>query len=466
MPGTSKKVLLQTGSIISPRTPQNPFRGVTNSPPVRRGILFQWKYTTLIDDALPLSPNGEVLGLSTGGSDVLWPRLLEKAYLKLMGGYDFPGSNSGDDLHTIIGWIPDHVCFSSSAFQREKTWARIYQGFSKGNCVVTLGTLDRGNLYWGNINLLPSHCYAVIDISDNDEDRTVTILDSWESGSPTASSATFEMSWDEVCQTFEGAYFSWDPATFPHKLSFHGIWVRDDGGVVHGHACHYHLRLKVPNSTSPAGGVNQKLWVLLTRHITNTRENSDYIALRVESEFDRRISQQKIDQIAETGSFTNSVHILARVTAEEIREGSLSLIASYDGEAEEVGFTVNVFSTISSLSWDETPARLPFSQKADGTFTGKNAGGNYTNSSYMRNPQYHLRINPEEKGQTVGRGAKARVALVAQTDRNAPLNVSVVWSDGNRVFDVAQADIVCGSGTYSYGLASAVGDLSGAVPLG
>lgn len=34
--------------------------------------------------------------------------------------------------------------------------------------------------------------------------------------------ATFQMSWDEVCQTFEGAYFSWDPAIFPHQLSFHG----------------------------------------------------------------------------------------------------------------------------------------------------------------------------------------------------------------------------------------------------
>ena len=69
-------------------------------------------------------------------------------------------------------------------------------------------------------------------------------------------------------------------------------------------------------------------------------------------------------------------------------------------------------------------------------FTSKNAGGNYANPSYMRNPQYHLRVAPEEKGQAVGRGTKARVLLVGQTHREAPLNISVVWSDGSsRVFE-------------------------------
>ena len=33
---------------------------------------------------------------------------------------------------------------------------------SSGHCVLTLGTPDREKVCWGKINLLPSHCYAVI----------------------------------------------------------------------------------------------------------------------------------------------------------------------------------------------------------------------------------------------------------------------------------------------------------------
>ena len=65
--------------------------------------------------------------------------------------------------------------------------------------------------------------------------------------------------------------------------------------LISGLACHYHLRLKFPNTTTPARDMGRKLWVLLMRHVTNTKENLGYIALQVESEFDRCISQQRID---------------------------------------------------------------------------------------------------------------------------------------------------------------------------
>lgn len=63
-----------------------------------------------IDDRLPVSKTPRVLHVvdrRTPG--LLWPALLEKAYLKVRGSYDFPGSNSGTDLWIMSGWIPEQV---------------------------------------------------------------------------------------------------------------------------------------------------------------------------------------------------------------------------------------------------------------------------------------------------------------------------------------------------------------------
>jgi len=64
----------------------------------------------VIDDRLPVSSTDRAIYVvDRRNPQLIWPALIEKAYLKIRGGYDFPGSNSGTDLHVLTGWIPEQI---------------------------------------------------------------------------------------------------------------------------------------------------------------------------------------------------------------------------------------------------------------------------------------------------------------------------------------------------------------------
>ncbi|KAI5450824.1 cysteine protease, partial [Naganishia albida] len=76
---------------------------------------------------------------STNTTSLLWLPLLEKAYMTLMGSYAFPGSTPATDIHALTGWIPERIVLSGAGFRRERTWARITEGWERGTVLVTLG---------------------------------------------------------------------------------------------------------------------------------------------------------------------------------------------------------------------------------------------------------------------------------------------------------------------------------------
>jgi calpain-7 len=64
----------------------------------------------VIDNRLPCSRTDRLLYVTDQQKpSLLWPALIEKAYLKVRGGYNFPGSNSATDLFVITGWIPEQL---------------------------------------------------------------------------------------------------------------------------------------------------------------------------------------------------------------------------------------------------------------------------------------------------------------------------------------------------------------------
>ncbi|KAJ7072817.1 hypothetical protein C8F01DRAFT_1105319 [Mycena amicta] len=430
-----------------PNPDENVVSPISRSTPGRYDLRLllngAWRRSSTI--RYPHHPTTGALVCMSSAAGAVWPSLLEKGYMKLMGGYDFPGS-------ALIGWLPEHLEIKSPFFERERTWRRILDAFIAGRCMFTLGTGVETGLSWRGVSLLSSHSYAVIDIKESEDGRTLTILDSWvrpPEDSQTEDCRIRHIPWSDVVQVFDSIYLSWDPRLWQTPLTFHGTWKQATGDQ--RSTRNLHVKYQFTGSS-----LEDEVWILLTRHVSNTRQTTDFICLRVQLEdqlggsFDLGESQRKIATMIQ-GTYTNSTHMLVRTNLPPQSRGLLSVFASYDGPSGQVGFTVSVYApACATIAWDERVRTPPFSSKIEGTLTHKNAGGNSAHPTFMVNPQYHLHIQPAKHPNAP---KKADIALTMQMARDVPVNIVVVWSQGERVFELTQKDVAASSGAYSYGLA-------------
>ena len=131
------------------------------------------------DDARKVVVPGKLLGSFTRNPNELWVSIIEKAYMKLNGGYDFPGSNSGVDLYALTGWIPEghHVDRGRAGFDKERTWQRLVSAHRYGDCLVTTSTGEMSDAAAAAVGLTPTHAYAVLDVREaSDVDATAAAV--------------------------------------------------------------------------------------------------------------------------------------------------------------------------------------------------------------------------------------------------------------------------------------------------
>jgi calpain-7 len=347
---------------------------------------------------------------------------MEKAYMKLMGGYDFPGSNSNIDLGALTGWIPERISIrkNDSNFNAVAVFERLKEGFHAGRCLITVATGELSDSECERTGLVSTHAFAVINLAEVDGVKLLMLKNPWshlrwkgnycENDSRWTSELQKKLNYDpKVAQTvdngvfwidyhsllnfFDVFYLNWDPDLFKYTYCTHKCWQSGIGPVKDAYSIGDNPQFSLSVPAAERGSV----YVLLTRHITSIedfRENKEYITLLVyHNKQAKRIYYPHDPPPFIDGIRINSPHYLVKIRLDPNSARKYILVVSQYEKTTTIFYTLRAYS------------REPFELKAldqnsitniqvNGEWNTANltAGGCQNHKTYKNNPLYKVTL--------------------------------------------------------------------------
>ncbi|KAH8549492.1 hypothetical protein BGW37DRAFT_501400 [Umbelopsis sp. PMI_123] len=447
--------------------PQNKFGQPCYNPSGKYMIKLHYN---VVDDLLPVSRDGTLMCTFSTNHEELWAPIIEKAYMKLMGGYDFPGSNSGIDLYTLTGWIPEHIFVEDKDFVASNVWDRLMGGQKYGDVLVTISTGEMSEESAAERGLVPTHAYAVIDIREVNGIRFMQVKNPWShlrwkgpyshmdtkrwnpdlmkalnydpSSAMQFDDGIFWIDFDSVCKNFVSIHLNWNPELFMYRWALHIPWYGDVGPKKDtynlGYNPQFKLVVNVPENKTSA------VWLLMSKHITVTEQkNTDFITLHVYNDTNgERVYHH--GKAFKEGTYVNSPHILIRFNASP-GSSIYTIVFSQHEKLKTLYFSLKAFS-FSQFELTEVPQTYPIEQKISGRWTDQSSGGNASHASFMNNPQWKLTISSPESTEQ----QKCGVIIMLEAPKTYAVHLLLV-EGGKRVASFSPREVVSQTNSYQHG---------------
>jgi len=458
------------------------------------------KRSVTIDDRIPYDINsGKPLTCTSKVQNMkIWlPTLVEKAYMKMMGGYDFPGSNSGVDMHTLFGWIPERVNFTEGKFVTVGTDSKkheavawydrmLYPRFQRGDCLVTIST-PQGNLAeLKKFGLEDGHAYAVLDVRKTKtgnrlmrvknpwaKDRFQGTWSPWDSKNWTKELQTelnydaikarnsddgiFWIDFDVARHFFDNLYLAWRPdKLFPSKFTIHSYWdssrspVKDRYFLTNNPQYKLIVTAKDENSMK-----NPVVWILLTRHITSRKdfdENSVYLGVMIYKS-GKFVYSKMFEKSVFDGIRINSPHYLVKLDGSHFfhrsgKQMECSVVITQYENKSSTSYTLASYTPdhlTSRLEKLEGPVDFKYNKLYSSEWTNENAGGCPNHDSYTKNPKINFVVPKFEpriviqmkSGPEKSIGFTVRCVQLEDPEEKANFN-KINSGDYNRAFAVLE----------------------------
>ena len=417
-----------------------------------------------MDDRLPSSKTDRSLHMTDRNNPTfLWPALVEKAYLKVRGGYDFPGSNSGTDLCVLTGWIPEQLILHDVDVTGDYLWERLFKAFHYGDVLLTVGTGSLSKSEEDGFGLVSEHDYAILDMKESGGRRLILVKNPWAGAVPRNGDNINGMgpkpvngdedayppgrSWvdcESILQNFENIYLNWNPELFSYRQDIHFTW---DLSSQRGAASCFVRNPQVSVSTEVGGTV----WLLLGKHFRSTMhvatdsasrttgDNAEFISIYVFKADGKRVCLS--DGALHRGPYVDSPNTLAKLEMPPKTTYTV-VISEQSLPPLNQSFTLSALSTTSPVKVEHAKNKYPFVTKVNGSWTSSTAGGNAESARYSLNPQFSVETSE-----------LADAAILLETsDAELAVHVKLIWSNGKRVSRVRRnRDIITDSGDYRRG---------------
>lgn len=425
----------------------------------------------MLDDLLPSSTDSRVFHVvDRCNPGYLWPALVEKAYLKVRGGYDFPGSNSGTDLAVLTGWLPEQIFLHDEDVIPEDLWSRVFRAFIYGDVIITIGTGKLSPREQRDLGLAPEHDYAILDMRETDGIREMLIKNPWsdgnvwkggprrmatfgntkeqalsasldhsstEAGDEMLAPGTFWMDLGSIFQHFENLYLNWNPGLFSHRQDYHFSW---DSSTQQSTTGSFERNPQLSVKLSQGGS----LWLLLNRHFRtgdyqgNNRVPHGFISLYLFNKKGQRVLLS--DGAMIRGPYVDSPNVLIRLEAQANMNYTVVAAAQHLPNTK-LNFTLSAFSRC-PIELSLAPRRYHSTVSKSAAWTRSTAGGNSESPTYLANPQFSLEVS-----------TKAEIAILlesipAASSAEIAVHVKVFFTNGSRVTNLRMRDMVTHSGDY------------------
>lgn len=393
----------------------------------------------VVDDRLPCSNDGSSLFLYSQ-SGILWPALIEKAYVKVMGGYDFAGSHAAFDTFALTEWIPEYISLKAYSETTGKTpeqlWQKLKTGWYNGDLMVCVGTGTLLQEETHVFRLASNHDYAVLDLDDKDGAKRLQVRNPWERRERRAESTSW-IDLNTLFRQFDHLYLNWNPRLYRYKTSTHFSWSVES--VLFGQNCN--SLLKCPQYTV-SNGTSQDAMVslLVVRHLTGPEMlavQSEYLRLTVYNTTHQIALAEEVARI-QNGPAVNTSYITMNLT---IPAGTKVLVAlsseNLQPSSDSLRLSLIVYSS-QKMALEKAKPVLDYRASIEQEWTKDSSPGNWSMENFHTNPQFQFTVNRDAK----------LVQVLGFSPLSVPIHIFIFWGNGKPIKGYSETEVVASSGKY------------------